>query len=226
MEGAFQGIAATLQAESFLGGSEHDSRCRANFGPFDLNIIAAADTGIDALEAIEAKDVEPLVLRIRADHQSRRVAFAEDFDSLSLLKNQRCECLMAHPSYAASCIAKGSIRDLETYRLPNFCHCCRPIGELSGHEVASTTMSALCRFSCVLQVRKSGPGFGKKSAGQTPHFLPTACSLVEICSWFEGSLNRSLQPQVKRYGRVSWWPRLLLFASPTRLNSTPIRMDD
>jgi hypothetical protein len=170
MEGALQGIAATLQAESFLGGSEHDSRCGANFGPFDLDIIATADPGIDALEAIEAEDVEPFVLRIRADDQSRRVAFADDFDSLSLLKSHRREGLMAHPSYAASCIAKGSIRDLEAYRLPNFCHCCRPIGELSEHAVASTTMSAERGFSCVLQVRKSGLGFGKKSAGQTPHF--------------------------------------------------------
>jgi hypothetical protein len=99
------------------------------------------------------------------------VAFADDFDSLSLLKSHHCECLMAHPSYAAPCIAEGSIRDLETYRLPNFCHCCRPIGELSGHAVASTTMSAECRSSCVLQVRKSGLGFGKESAGQTPHRL-------------------------------------------------------
>jgi hypothetical protein len=132
---------------------------------------------------------------------------------------------MAYPSYAAPCIGKGSIRDLETYRLPNFRHWCHPIGELCEHAVPSNTPGVECGFSCVLQVRKSGLGFSKKSAGQTPHF----CLVFALCREYafasRVSFNHNLQPQVKRYGRVSWWPRLLLFASSERLDSTPSRFD-
>src|SRR5215217_2193167 len=64
------------------------------------------------------------------------------------------------------------------------------------------------------------------SARSPPVKHHTACFLPGIGSWFEGSLDRSPEPQVKRNGRVSWWPRLLLFATPTRRNSTPSRLDD
>ncbi len=105
-------------------------------------MIATTDACIDALKTVEAEDIEPFILRIGADRQSRRVSFADDLDGLPLLKSHRCERLVTYPSYAAPCIAEGSIRYLETFRLPSLCHCFCPIGELSAHAVASTAMSA------------------------------------------------------------------------------------
>jgi hypothetical protein len=102
VEGTFQGVAATLQTQALLGRSKHDAGSRANLGLFDLHVVAAADTRVNALQTIKANDVQALVFGIGGDGDGGGVALADDLDSLSFLKAHLCECLLAHASDAAA----------------------------------------------------------------------------------------------------------------------------
>src|SRR5215207_8875599 len=62
------------------------------------------------------------------------------------------------------------------------------------------------------------PCWRQKQACQAPWRQQSP--LPRIGSWFEGSLDRGLPPHVKRYARLSWWPRLLLLA--IRLNKASV----
>ena len=67
-EAALQRVGRALQPDIVLRGREHDPRRAASTcALLHLDEIARADAGVGALEAVEADDVEPLVLRDRAE---------------------------------------------------------------------------------------------------------------------------------------------------------------
>ena len=82
-EGALQRIGRALQPDVGLGRREHDARRRLGLGLAHLDEIARADAGIGALQAVEADDVDPLVLAIGADRARGGRALADDLDHVA-----------------------------------------------------------------------------------------------------------------------------------------------
>ena len=136
MEGALQGIAGTLKTQALLSRREHDPRRGANLGSLHLHMIAAADPGIDALQAVEADDVEPLVLRIGRDGDGGGVTLADDLDRLAFLHADLRQRLTADARDAPARIVRPGIRDLKTYALPFLCHGSCPLVRTDDRAMA------------------------------------------------------------------------------------------
>ena len=71
-------------------------------------MVAAADAGIDALKAVEANDIEALVLGVGCDRDGGGVALADDLDGLALLRPisaRACWLMRAMPRPASSGLA-------------------------------------------------------------------------------------------------------------------------
>ena len=82
-EAALQRLGRALQPQILLRGREHDALRGLGFGLADRDEVARADVGIGALQAVEADDVEPLVLGIRRDGAGRGRALADDLDHVA-----------------------------------------------------------------------------------------------------------------------------------------------
>src|SRR4028118_848832 len=70
-EAALQRLSRAVEPEILLGGREDDALGRLRLDLAEGDEIARADLGIGALEAVEADDVQHLVLRIGADRPGR-----------------------------------------------------------------------------------------------------------------------------------------------------------
>jgi hypothetical protein len=90
-------------------------------------VIAAANARIDALQTVEANDIQAFILRIGRDGDGRGVALADDLNGLAFLNANFGKSLPAHARNATARIVRPGVRDLKAYTLPILCHCCVPI---------------------------------------------------------------------------------------------------
>ena len=112
-EAALQGVGRALQAEIPLRRGEDDALGRPRIGLAKLDEVARADLGIGALQAVEADDLEPLVLGIGADRARRRGALADELDDVALGEAQFGHDRARQPGDAAARIVGPHRRDLE-----------------------------------------------------------------------------------------------------------------
>ena len=80
----FSAWAEPCRRRFFCAGAKTTRWRRLGFGLAHLDEVARADLGIGALEAVEADDLEPLVLGIGADRARRRRALADELDDVAL----------------------------------------------------------------------------------------------------------------------------------------------
>src|SRR3546814_6267178 len=73
-EAALEGVGRALEPQILLRGREHDALRGLGLGLANLDEIARADLGIGALEAVEADDVEALVLGIGQDRSEEHTS--------------------------------------------------------------------------------------------------------------------------------------------------------
>ena len=111
-EGALQRIGRALQADVGLGRREDDPRRGLGLGLADLDEIARADPGIGALQAVEADDVDPLVLAIGADGARRGRALADDLDHVAFGEAELVHQLVGQSREAAAAVGGRQARDL------------------------------------------------------------------------------------------------------------------
>ena len=101
-EAAAQALTRPLQLEILLGRRERDFLCGFRFRLAQRYQIAGADTGIGALQAVEADDLYPLILGIRADGDARGGAFADNLDDIALCQTKAGQQLARNADDAAS----------------------------------------------------------------------------------------------------------------------------
>ena len=112
----FSASARALQADIVLRRGEDDAGRRLGLGLLDFDEIARADPGIGALQAVEADDVEPLVVAIGADGAGRGRALADDLDDVALGQAQLLHQLDGQPGDPAAAVGRGQIGDLQPRR--------------------------------------------------------------------------------------------------------------
>ena len=87
-----------------------------DFGLADLDEIARADASVGALQAIEADDVDALVLAIGADRPRRGRALADDLDHVAFVETELLHQLVGQPGKAAAAVGGRQARDLHLAR--------------------------------------------------------------------------------------------------------------
>jgi len=115
-EGALQRLRLALQAQVRLCGREDDARRGLRFHLPHLDEIARADAGIGALQAIDAQDLDPLILGIRPDGARRRRLLADDLDHVALAHAQRGHQAARQVREAAAGILRTAVRHLDFTR--------------------------------------------------------------------------------------------------------------
>ena len=119
-EAALQRMGGAVQAQILLRRREDDALRGLGFGLADLDEIARADLGIGALQAVEADDLEPLILGIGADRARRRGALAGQLDHVALGEAQLGHHRARQAGDAAAAILGAHGRDLEAPRFAFF----------------------------------------------------------------------------------------------------------
>jgi hypothetical protein len=112
-EAALQGMGGAVQAQILLRRGEDDPLGGLGFGLADLDEIARADLGIGALQAVEADDLQPLVLRIGADRPGRRGPLPGQLDDVALAEAQLGHQSARQPGDAAAAVLGTHGGDLE-----------------------------------------------------------------------------------------------------------------
>jgi hypothetical protein len=115
-KGALERFARTLEAQILLRRREDDARRGLRLDLADLDIVARADSGIDALEPIDAQDLEPLVLGIGEHRPGRGAAFADDLDDIALGDAERTHQAARQMREAAAAVLRPRIGDLQLVR--------------------------------------------------------------------------------------------------------------
>ena len=87
-EGLAQRLARAGEAEVLLRRRQHDAPRRLGVGRADLHVVADGDVGVGALQAIEAHELEPLVVGVGWEHDGGGGALADDLDHVPLLEAQ------------------------------------------------------------------------------------------------------------------------------------------
>ena len=116
-EGALQRIGRALQPDVGLRRREDDARRGLRFGLAHLDEIARADAGIGALQAVEADDVDPLVLAIGTDRARRGRPLADDLDHVAFVRPSSSISLSGsrakpRPLSAGGRLATWTLRDV------------------------------------------------------------------------------------------------------------------
>ena len=119
-EAALQRMGGAVQAQILLRRREDDALRGLRFGLADLDEIARADLGIGALQAVEADDLEPLILGIGADRARRRGALAGKLDDVALGEAKLGHHRARQAGDAAAAILGAHGRDLEAPRFAFF----------------------------------------------------------------------------------------------------------
>ncbi len=112
LEAALQRIGRALQADIVLGRREHNAGRGLAGRLVDLDEVARADAGVGALQAVEADDVEPIVLPIGADGAGSGRALADDLDDVAFLEAKFFHQLDGQAGDAASAVGRGQVGDL------------------------------------------------------------------------------------------------------------------
>ena len=115
-EGALQRLGRALQPDVGLRRREDDARRGLGLGLADLDEIARADAGIGALQAVEADDVDALVLAIGADRAGRGRALADDLDHVAFVEAELVHQLVGQAGEAAAAVGRRQARDLHLAR--------------------------------------------------------------------------------------------------------------
>ena len=123
-EGPLQRVGRALQPDVRLGRCEDDARCRFGLRLADLDEIARADARIGALQAVEADDVDPLVLAIGADRAGGGRALADDLDHVAFVEAQLVHQPVGQAGEAAAAVGGRQARDLDLAR----CHSVDRVG--------------------------------------------------------------------------------------------------
>ena len=98
----------------FFWAGAKTTRCAGfDFRLADLDEVARADLGIGALEAVEADDLEPLVLGIGADRARRRRALADQLDHVAFGEAELGHHRARQPGDAAAAVVGPHGRDLQ-----------------------------------------------------------------------------------------------------------------
>ena len=126
-EAALQCMGRALKPQILLRRSEDDALGGLGFGLPDLDEVARADLGIGALKAVEADDLEPLILRIGADRTGRRGALADQLDHVALGEAHLGHHRARKPGDSAAAVVRAHGRDLKP---PRFAF-------VVGHRLAS-----------------------------------------------------------------------------------------
>src|SRR5690242_7893479 len=82
-EGALERVGRPLKADVGLRRREDDLGGRLGLSLADLDIVARADAGIGALEAVEADNVDILDLAVRPDRTRGGRTLANDLDHIT-----------------------------------------------------------------------------------------------------------------------------------------------
>jgi hypothetical protein len=130
-EAALQRLGGAVEAQILLGRGEDDALRRLRFDLADGDEIARADLGIGALEAVEADDVEALVLGIGTDRARRGGALAGDLDDVAL----------GQPSSAIS--RRGSRARPRPLSSGRIVATCSRVGCLSSSAIVAGSLAAL-----------------------------------------------------------------------------------
>ena len=168
---ALQRLRRALQAHLAGSGREDHAGGRPRFGSHDLDVLARADLGIAALEAVEADDVEGLILVIGGHGNRHRVALAGDLDGIAFGDAQRLECRTRHAGDTLAAFLLAGSGDLEPHRLVFHGSRCIGIGHLgslpsvNSYPVAPQ-MGSPCKVAMSERCKGSGekPSAGKKKA--------------------------------------------------------------
>src|SRR4029079_17932038 len=89
-----------------------------------LDIIGRADAGIGALQAVEADDVDALVLAVRADRARGRGPPAGDLDHIALGQPESVHQRIGKPCETAPAVRRRQARDLDLAALGAFDRVC------------------------------------------------------------------------------------------------------
>lgn len=79
-------------------------------------MVAARGAGVDALQPVEADEVQALVLIVGTDRDRRGVALADDLDNVALAQAELGQRRMAESGDAAPRILGACIGDLQSER--------------------------------------------------------------------------------------------------------------
>ena len=164
-EAALQGLGRALQADIVLRRCEDDPGRRLGLGLLDFDEVAGADPGIGALQAVEADDVEPLVVAIGADGAGGGQALAGDLDDVAFGQPHFGHQLDRQAGDPAAGIAGRQIGDLQ------------PLGQLvrhppceilsrPGHGPAAQTAPARMGSMWALAARVKGGGARSAKKGR------------------------------------------------------------
>ena len=102
-----------MEAKILLGRGEDDALGWGRFGLADFDEVARADFGICALQAVEADDIEALILGIGPDRAGGRDALADQLDHVALGETHRGHHRARQPGDAAAAVVGPHCRDLE-----------------------------------------------------------------------------------------------------------------
>jgi hypothetical protein len=126
-EASLQRQSRAVQPQILLRRGKHDLLRRFRFGLADGDELARSDSGIGALKAVEADDVEPLILWIRPDRARRSRPLARDLDHVAFGKRKGRHRLTRQPGEAAATILGPHRRHLQpdrlNFRVRHLCSC-------------------------------------------------------------------------------------------------------
>jgi len=115
-EGPLQRVGRALQPDVGLSGREHDPRRRLRLGLAHFDEIARSDSGIGALQPVEADDVDPLVLAIGTDRAGRGRTLADDLDHVAFVEPKLIHQLVRQAGEAAPAVGRWKACDLHLAR--------------------------------------------------------------------------------------------------------------
>ena len=165
-EAALERFGRALEADIILGGSKDDLRRGLRLGLAHLDEIARADPGIGALEAVEADDVEPFVVAIRADRARRGGALADDLDHVALGKAHFGHQLDRQARDAAAAVGGRQIGNLDPasqcFGIRHSNPSCREIGPSTRRR---TNGDGAFEFNVGCEQHKKRPGVAARPEG-------------------------------------------------------------
>ena len=110
---ALQRLRRALEAHLALGRGEDDARGGARFGLAHHDMIARANLGIGALQAVEADHFQPFVLWIGQHRAGRGGALADDLQHIALGNPQRRHRCLGQPGNAVAALLLPRGGDLQ-----------------------------------------------------------------------------------------------------------------
>ena len=140
----FKRIGRALQPDVGLGRREDDPGRGLGRGLADLDIVARPDSGVGALQSVEADDVDPGVLAIGADRAGGGGALADDLDHVAFGKAEGLHQRVRKAREAAAAVRRRQARHLHLARR-------RAVDRVGlGHFGSS-----LPAYSCIKLVRRA-----------------------------------------------------------------------